>query len=210
MQEITLATPGANEARCTLDNGVKYAAEPGETLQIMRSQHDLVVDCYAAGNRHKTITVPSGYNNWSTANIANGVAPGMAFDHLSGGMYDYPPVITVDFVGIPTYGYELPAYHNKDAPNPYNRAIEDYGPNTPRIPGDSSYMKRDVEKRSIEELNSNPFSVKGGAAPSPVSSAASPAASMSAPAERPKITTPGAVSHDAESLTRSMNPSVFK
>lgn len=207
-QNVRIDTPGATEAECHLINGVKYRAVTGETLRIMRSHRDLVVDCYASGNRHKQIVVESSFNDWGYANVTNGVVPGVAYDHFSGGLYTYPPIITVDFVGIPTPGYETPSYHNKDLPNPYKQSIEDMGANTPAIPQDSVYLKRGLEKRETV-LDSNPFSSGPSAEASSSSGSGSSYTGSDAPYNNggsgPKYT-----GKNAEELNRSANPSVFK
>ena len=207
-QKVTLLTPGASEAECTFDNGVRYMVTSGETIEIMRSRSDLVVDCYAVGNRHKQIIVESGYNDWSAANVTNAVVPGVGYDHLSGGLYEYPPVISVDFIGMPTPGFGLPEYHNIDAENPYKQKIEDYGPTTPRIENDSAYLKRGVTKREGGTVNSNPFSTYGtsGTAQQPAGMTPMPGSGGN-----PAPTAPAPVlkGGSADALTRSMNPTVF-
>jgi hypothetical protein len=197
-QEITLLTPGAYEAECTLDNGNRYLMRTGETRRIQRTYKPLEVDCYATGDRHMSKSVGAGMNDWALANVSNGVVPGMGYDAHVGGLYEYPDVITMDFVGVPQRGFELPQYHNKDNANPYTQAIEDYGPNTPRIPYDSEYLKRGVQKRDVD-INSNPFQRNPSPSITPMPSAGS-AGTISAP-----VPTGG----NAEELTRSMNPGVF-
>lgn len=211
-QDVTLHTPGASEARCILDNGLRYPIHTGETIQIMRSFHAIEVECYALGNRYKKVTVSAGPNPWSAANVANGVVPGTAYDAASMGLYTYPDIITVDFTGMPMQGYETPNYHNKDAPNPYDAPIEDMGPNTVRGPaGSNEYMKRGVEKRDML-LNNNPFTHLGGNASSAPATSAPAATDVNAgvPAMTPSLPNAGALSgKTAEELTRSANPTVF-
>lgn len=202
-QRITLETPGAYEAKCTLDNGNRYVMEPGQSIEIMRSQDDLVVDCYASGNRHISKRVQSGYNGWSTANVANGIIPGMSYDRVSKGVNEYPDVIVIDFTGIPTRGFEMPEYHNKEAPNPYEQPIESYGPNTPRIPGDSMYLPRGMEKRD-HHMISNPFD-SGGLSKEITPEPGDMKTESSSSAAKPDLQ-----GSTAEELTRSANPSVFK
>ena len=211
-QDITLRTPGASEAKCTLDNGLRYPIYKDQTIQIMRSFHPMVVDCYAVGNRHKTITIPSGPNPWSAANVANGVVPGTAYDAASMGLYTYPDVITVDFTSTPSQGYELPGYHDRDAVNPYEQSIENMGPGIIRTPGSDEYLERGVERRDIK-LDSNPFAgTPLGRAPSS-SSSSSGAPSMTPSKEGAGAASPGASGspkgNTAEELTRSANPTVF-
>lgn len=220
-QDVTLRTPGASDAKCTLDNGLRYPIYKDQTIQIMRSFHPMVVDCYAVGNRHKTITVPAGPNPWSAANVANGVVPGTAYDAASMGLYTYPDVITVDFTSMPARGYELPDYHNRDTVNPYEQSIENMGPNSIRTPGSDEYLERGVERRDIK-LDSNPFTgtplgnMSSSSSSSAPSSSGAPAMTPSkegASAATSGATAPatsGAPKGDtAEELTRSANPTVF-
>jgi hypothetical protein len=207
-QTIRVETPGAQEAECTLDNGNKYKAYNGTTLTIMRSHKDLVVHCFAAGNREKTITVESGTNDWAIGNVATGIVPGLAYDHYSGAMFEYPSVITVDFIGVPTRGFELPEYHNRDAPNPYMQGIENYGPAQAMKQGEEWNTAPVIERRTPE--NSNPF--QGSSAQPPQAAASSVSTAMMAPVPAqpmPSQATPVMRGGTAEELTRSMNPSVF-
>lgn len=150
-QDVTLLTPGASKARCTLDNGVRYVVETGETIKIMRNEKDIVVDCYALGNRHRKISIESNGNDWSIGNIATGVVPGVTFDHFAKGMYEYPEIITVDFRGLPTQGFETPDYHNKDAVNPYEQPIESYGASSAKLPGDDDIIKTPAKRKYPKE-----------------------------------------------------------
>lgn len=206
-QNVTLETPGATEAECMLNNGVKYRAVTGERLRIMRSHRDLTVDCYASGDRHKQIVIEAAFNPWGATNVSNGAAPGGTYDHFSGALYLYPDVISVDFIGMPTRGFETPAYHNKDAPNPYKQPIENYGSSSARIPSDSEYLRRGVERRTTN-FNANPFSTDNGSAASGGmgGGAVTP---MPGEASVPSMTPSRPAGSTAEELTRSANPTVF-
>ena len=205
-QDITLHTPGASNARCILDNGLRYPIETGQTIQIMRSFHAMEVDCYAVGNRHMKKTIPAGPNPWSAANVAN-AGTGVAYDAASMGLYTYPDVITVDFTGMPTNGFELPDYMNRDMPNPYERAVENMGPNTIKGPDGIDYLPRGVERRS--QMGGNPFS--GQMAPANTPAAASSTAPAMTPSKEGVTMKPAGVptGRTAEELTRSANPTVF-
>lgn len=205
-QNVTLRTPGATEAECALTNGVKYKIQTDETVRIMRSHRDLVVDCYASGDRHKQMIIESDFNGWGATNVTNGVVPGTTYDHYSGGLYTYPEIITVDFVGMPTRGFETPDYQNKDAPNPYKQAIESYGASTVRIPNDTTYERRGVEKRGAN-LNTNPFAGDTGNAGNGGGVMPMPAQTPSVPAMTPSK--PNLSGSTAEELNRSANPDVF-
>lgn len=151
-QDVTILTPGASKARCTLDNGVRYVMETGETLKIMRNEKDIVVDCYAIGNRHRKISIESNNSVWAIGNIATGVIPGVTFDHFSKGLYEYPEIISIDFRGIPTNGFDTPDYHNADAPNPYDQPIESYGPSSAKLPGDGDVLKTPARRKTTDAV----------------------------------------------------------
>lgn len=214
-QDITFAATGVDEAECTLDNGVRYKIKNGETLNIMRSEKDMKVDCYGAGNRHKAFVIPNGFNAWSAANLANGLIPGVTYDHFSNGLYEYPDKFTVDFSG-PAPGYGLPEYHNLSAQNPYDQKIEDYTPGTLRIENDSVYMRREINRTGMGMEGNNPFSrapvndsgitaLPSGAGAAQGGSLSSPDAAWSPAPVVPQVPRGG----NSESLTRAMNPTVF-
>lgn len=214
-QDVTLQTPGTDNAECTMDNGNRYRAETGDKLKVMRSYKPLELDCYAPGNRHVTKTVGEDLNAWSAANVVNGVVPGVAYDHFSGGLYTYPDVIVVDFTGVEAPGFNPPEYVS---PDDAGKAIESYQPGNPIVPGDSTYMKRGVQKVD-QDLNSNPFDLPSkSAAPSSTAAPAANSGSTSAVHPTPKMpsstdsATPAAPvlkGSNAEQLNRSMNPTVF-
>lgn len=209
MQEITLRTPGTDNAKCIADNGVRYTIVTDQTITIMRSGKDLVLECYAAGNRDLRMTVESGFNNWSAANIANALVPGVTYDHLSKGLYEYPPTIVADFSGMKSRSYETPDYHDKDMPNPYEQQIEDYTPSTPRIENDSNYMHRGVKKFE-GGVNSNPFAVSPALSETGNGDAGGNTGADSSSSSAPASQMPVLKGDTAESLTRSANPAVFQ
>ncbi len=209
-QDVTIVTPGASESRCTADNGLKYPFRGGETVDIQRSRKPLVIECYGSGNRYIRKVVESEHNKTAIANVTNAVVPGTTYDSFSGGLYEYPSVITVDFVGTPTRGFEMPDYHNKDLPSPYEQAIEDMGPGVARVEGDRGHSPTVVKKYDTR-MSNNPFTGMGGnnngavtegASVNSGATSVSPISPMPAPAVTPKGST-------AEELTRSMNPTVF-
>ncbi len=207
-QKVTLLTPGAYDAQCILDNGVGYRVRTGEVTNIMRSHHDLKVDCYAPGNRHQSLVVPNDFNDWAALDLFTGIIPGGVYDHFAGGLYEYPFTVTVDFVGVPTRGFELPEYHNKDALSPYKQSIEDYGPTTAKVPSDSTYLRRGVVKRD-GTVNSNPFSTAPAAGADITPMPASTGGASTTTTTTTTTTTAVPTGKDAESLTRSANPAVF-
>lgn len=202
-QDVRLVTPGATEARCSLDNGVRYQATTGDTVTIMRTPHDLVAECYASGNRYKKVVFERTLNGWSAGNVVTGVVPGLAYDHISGGLYDYPDTLSVDFTNVPQRGFDLPDYHNKDAPNPYTQPGEVYGAGTPRLETDNRERPRhELKKLDTTNRSSNPFAPVH---PAPAGGGVTGAAPSAAPSASSVPT-----GSNAEELTRSANPSVFK
>jgi len=91
VQEVTIRTPGAENARCELNNGSNvYDAYSGQTILVKRNNSDIVVSCLASGNREKTVRGKWSANEWIWLNVANGVVPGMTYDILSQAAYEYP------------------------------------------------------------------------------------------------------------------------
>lgn len=204
-QEVTVNTPGAEESKCTIENGLRYQLNGGQTIRIMRSENDMIVDCYASGNRHRRMKIDVAGNKWSMLNAANGVIPGLAYDHFAKGLYEYPDVVTIDFTGVPVHGFELPAYHDKTMPNPYEQAIENYGPTRPRLESDRTRTHVIVQKVDPKESVIDPSLLYDETFPPPVGQGGESTVSG----------TPGYVGgtqiqgSDAEELTRSANPDVF-
>ncbi len=148
-QIITMRTPGATNARCLIENeDMKYQVYTDETLEIMKSPHDLVIRCQAPGNREQTVHVRREINGWVFANVANGFIPGAAYDYFSRGGFDYPETFTVSFVGSPIKEYPLPEYHNADLKhnNDYGR-IEYMGPTTKTTEKTKNEVPRQLQKK---------------------------------------------------------------
>jgi len=159
-QDITVVTPGAENAYCLLYTGVGvYKVNNGETIQITKSDEDMKAECYATDNRKLTMNVDLDAEDSGLLNIANGVLPGLAYDHFSKALYKYPEVIVADFHNVPAKGFE-PAYHAKDRMSPKAAGITYYGPSVPVQEEDKSRSPVTVEKRNQEDLMANnPFGI---------------------------------------------------
>lgn len=182
---MTMKTPGAENAKCVIENeDMKYVAYSDQTIEIMKSPHDLTVRCMAPGNRDNTILVRREINGWVAANILNGFVPGVTYDYFSRGGFDYPDVVEVSFVGIPVKPYPLPDYMSDDLKGdvlhkgkiPYN------GPSTIVTEEDRYYQPQELNKKMNNYEN---FSGFGSSEP----------AMSSAPASSYKTDLP-AVSYD--------------
>lgn len=126
-QEITLKTPGTDQAHCLLDNDVnKYQIYSDQTIKIQRSDADIKISCTAPGNKSVSTVIDRNLNAWSLVNITNGVVPGVSYDHFSGALYDYPKTITVDFGGVAMTGYPLPEYNRPNTQDPSGQPGEEW------------------------------------------------------------------------------------
>ena len=166
-QEITVRTPGAENAKCDLYNqDIKYSAWTDQTIEIMKSPNDLVVSCMAAGNREKTVLVQRGINGWTIFNVANGFVPGVAYDHFSRGLYSYPHEIEVSFVGEAVKPYPEPSHLSSDLKhnNVYNR-VPNVGPKEQVT--EATKFKQNYELQKINRYNGSDFGSGGQAQSSP-------------------------------------------
>jgi len=134
-QEVTLKTPGAAHAECTIDNGgIKYDAYTDQTINIRRMPNNLMINCLAAGNREKTVYVKRDVNDWVFLNVANGFVPGAAYDYFAGGAFTYPDVLTVDFTGQPIKPYDMPKHYAEGVA--HNKGSEYMGSSVVATPKD--------------------------------------------------------------------------
>lgn len=212
-QKVTLLTPGADHAVCKLHNkDFQYDIVTGETRTIMRSEYDLIVDCDAPGNRQKSIMVERTVTQAGVANITT-AGVGALYDYYENALFEYPPVITVDFRDVPPKSYGLPEHHAPDIPHPSTVPVTHRGPTTPKIEADRYTPVHVLQKKDMSYLRDDTFSAP--AAPvEPVMSA--PAVSTASPSPLPPSNTgpanikPSKSGTTADELTRSMNPQVFQ
>lgn len=158
-QDITMRTPGATNARCVIENeDMKYHAYTDETIEIMKSPHDLVIRCMAPGNREQTVHLKREINEWVFANVVNGFVPGAGYDYFSRGAFKYPDEFVVSFVGAPIKENELPSYHNKDLKHNNDYGHPEYmGPRTIIGNEDRNYEQRELKKKEGQYGGSSDF-----------------------------------------------------
>lgn len=140
-QKVNFLAVGATEVMCDIDTGtLKYRVNPPETLVIKKSRRDLNISCMAAGNRLKSMTVPSSLSGWTFGNVVAGaVIPGALYDGESGAMFKYPEIIVIDFSDTIAQPSSMPAYHAPDTLNPsISNNVDDYGTSRLRLPGDDA------------------------------------------------------------------------
>lgn len=157
-QQITLRTPGADNAECLFHSrDQRFQLKTGETRTINKSERNLVADCRASGNRLRTVVISPELEKMAIGNVATGVLPGVAYDHLSQAMYVYPDVITVDFTNIPVAAYPLPDYMNSSVRNLYHGEMERYGQDRYQLPGEQPVPAMIQKRTSGAGITGNPF-----------------------------------------------------
>lgn len=159
-QPITILTPGAENAECSLYNeDMRYLVRAGETREINKSDHDLVVECNAPGNRQRIVVVESQLEPATLLNASNAIVPGVAYDHFSRGLYTYPEVVTVDFTGMQASLYPLPDYMSDDLRDADFGDPENMGASTPSLPSDEYDIKPMIRKKDIgaSSITGSPF-----------------------------------------------------
>lgn len=157
-QPITILTPGAEGAECYLYNeDMRYKVRAGQKDEVMKSNHDLTVECLAPGNRQRTVIVKSQLEPATLLNATNAVVPGVAYDHFSRGMYAYPETVTVDFSREIVASYPLPAYMNTDVHGVYVGEVEGYQQSMPSVPGDAYDVQPVIRKKTGPSLTDSPF-----------------------------------------------------
>lgn len=217
-QRIEVVTPGANDAVCTLENNnLKYKIYTPGAAVIPKRPGTLTVTCVADGNRRKTVVYDEKINDTAYANVLN-AGLGAAWDYETGGAFEYPETIVVDFTGIPASQMPRPNYDKHLREHPELFGMEEFRPGRSALIRDKYETPYELQKRETLPGEDGAPSISGftnadanggeattlagddiGTAPSATSSAPSSSSSSSS----------SGGSSDAESLTRSMNPSIF-
>lgn len=149
IQKVELVTKGAHNSLCYIDaNGLRYKVLPPQAVTINRSKEDLVIDCYAPGNRHRTVVVkPQTSVNALAGNAGTGFLPGMIWDYSSGAAYRYPSLIEIDFTGAPIVPEAMPDHNSPDVRQPEDYLLEEFKPGVPRMNSDRYQPKTEIMKR---------------------------------------------------------------
>ncbi len=157
--EVTVLTPGAENARCLLDNGtVVVSAMTGDTVRVEKNYKDLHVTCAASGNRTVEKTIPIEIQEDTYWNVLNGIIPGTSYDIASKAVYDYPDKITINFTGLRATEYPLPEYHAYDAVKSEDVVLEEFLPGTPTLSTDRGRTQPVLRKVDpSERAGNNPF-----------------------------------------------------
>ena len=149
VQSMTVRTPGSENAKCFLENqDFKYVAYTDETINVMKSPHDIEVRCMAPGNRERTVLVPQRMHDIVKENTMNGVLPGAAYDYISRGAFNYPKEVVVDFRREQVKPYEGPDYETADLQGQFDPDMLEYmGPSSAHVPDGGVPKVSDLKKK---------------------------------------------------------------
>ena len=147
VQELTIETPGAHDARCfAYVDKVRYSFYPPQTKTVANSDGNLTVECFAPGNRQRTVVIEPTLGEHAKMNMLNG-GVGFAIDQLSGALYKYPDIVYVDFTNMSITPEALPAQNNPDIPHPDSYDLEEFRPKEPRLKEDRDALRTPIKRR---------------------------------------------------------------
>lgn len=149
MQDVTVTTPGAQNAMCMVYiKGLRYRFYPPQTTKVPQADDDVIVDCLAPGNRRKKVTIDPDMSVYGFFNIAN-AGIGAAWDILSGAMFLYPRTIEIDFRDVPVRPMPLPTYNNPDIIQPEEHDLEEFLPGEPYLNSDKNKPVYKLRRRQV-------------------------------------------------------------
>lgn len=152
IQDVTVLTPGANNAECKLSLGsVDYLFNPPMTRSVQKTGENMVIDCMAPGNRQKTVHIKPMTSATTFYNAPAGLVPGFAWDYASNSVFQYPKVVEVDFTQTQIKPFPLPAQNQPDIPAPESYDLEEFSPGMPRLNSDRFATKPEIRRREVPE-----------------------------------------------------------
>ena len=147
IQDLRIVTPGAHGAVCyAYVDKLKYKFRPPQTLNISKSDEDLIVDCLAPGNRRKEVVIKAQIEQSVYANALTAGA-GAVWDYSSGAMFKYPDVVEVNFENMPSRAEDLPAQNKPDIKQPEEYVLEEFKPGSPRMNADRYQQESEILRR---------------------------------------------------------------
>jgi hypothetical protein len=206
-QDLTIHIVGTGKAMCDLQQeNARYRAHAPGSVRIQKMNSPLYVRCAAPGNRELSQVLEPSIAATSLTNVANGLVPGMTWDYYSGAMYKYPDRVVMDFSNMPPKPYDEPDYQKVFKVNPDMYSMEEFRPGIPALQSDIGSGVPQIPRRN-GGMSEGPLTpeVSQGAMMMPVSSGME-YETLSAPT----ITAEQASTMNADSLTRMMNPQVFR
>lgn len=147
IQEITIETPGADNARCeVIVDGIPYDVRPPETTTIFKSEEDLIVDCKAPGNRDRRLVISPQKSSMAMMNASTAMA-GLIWDKASGALYRYPERVIVDFTGVKPKPYGLPQHYSEDILLDHTHRLEEISTRDVRLNSDLDRADNPLQRR---------------------------------------------------------------
>lgn len=147
IQDITILTPGAEDTVCYMYvEGLRYKVHPPETVNISKSNQDLIVDCLAPQNRRRKVVIEPALSDHEFLNATN-AGTGAVWDYAANAMYTYPSVIEVDFTSARTSPESMPAQNNPDIKQPEEYKLEEFRPGLPVLNSDRGATQTPILKR---------------------------------------------------------------
>jgi len=167
IQTVQVVTPGAYDAVCYMYvDGTRYRIRPPQKTTVSNNAENLIVDCLAPGNRRQKVFIEAYVSEGTYANAIN-AGVGLPWDYLSGAMFKWPEVITVDFTDAQTTPEALPAHNNPDIKQPEDYLLEEFLPDTPRLNSDRFRKPTQIRERQKPEpmssYSESPIAETGGA-----------------------------------------------
>ena len=158
-QPVTIRTTGAKDTMCEVWAAkIRYKYYPPQTRNLKNDLNDLVIKCYAPGNRYREVIIEPRIAGATYANVLNGVIPGVTVDYTSGAMFVYPDTIDIDFTHMPYGTMPLPAHDNTDIMDPRKYYLEDFRPNQPGLNEDRFYKEQPLLRRSSPGMANDDYS----------------------------------------------------
>ncbi len=166
IQDITVLTPGAEDTVCYVYvEGLRYKVHPPETVNISKSNQDLIVDCLAPQNRRRKVVIEPTLSDHEYLNAANAGA-GAVWDYAANAMFTYPSVIEVDFTSARTSPESMPAQNNPDIKQPEEYLLEEFRPGLPALNSDRGTTQTPIlKRRHLVPSESAPSYTEGGISP---------------------------------------------
>ncbi len=158
IQEITIETPGAENARCeVIVDGIPYDVRPPETTTIFKSQEDLIIDCKAPGNRDRRLVISPQKSSMAMMNASTAMA-GLIWDKASGALYRYPERVIVDFTGLESSSYGLPQHYSEDILVDRAHRLEEISTRDVRLNSDLDRAGNPLQRREAPGSVYDPYS----------------------------------------------------
>jgi hypothetical protein len=161
-QELTVRTTGAQNSVCDVwaDN-IRYKFHPPETRNVKNSKQDLVIHCYAPGNRERKVVIKAEYSDYKYRNLLTGVLPGVFVDYTSGALFTYPSVVDIDFSHISPSMMPPPQHNNLDILDHEQFHLEEFRPGSPQLNSDRYRTEQPLLRRVRPGSELDSYSASG-------------------------------------------------